>query len=131
MRIQYRPQPRLTSLLVHARADPKPVQNRLFGALGHPQRRTILSELVDDETRALTSLTLALMGNNEDQVTLGQSAQEFQRARTVLIHKHLPRLDASDLITHRKESEVVALTATPAARRLPEYLTALEAVEIG
>ena len=47
MRIQYRPQPRLTSLLVHAREDPKPVQNRLFGVLGHPQRRTILSGLVD------------------------------------------------------------------------------------
>ncbi|WP_266083115.1 DUF7344 domain-containing protein [Haladaptatus caseinilyticus] len=129
--IQYRPDPRLTNLLVHAREDSKSVQNRLFGALGHPQRRTILSGVVDaDDACALTSLTLVVMGDEEGRVPPEVSGREFRRAQTVLVHKHLPRLDASNLITYRKELGMVALTTTPAARRLPEYLTTLDTVEI-
>ncbi|WP_458210877.1 hypothetical protein [Haladaptatus sp. NG-SE-30] len=71
------------------------------------------------------------MENEEDRILSEMFGQEFQQARTVLVHKHLPRLVASDLVTYRKEAERVALMTTPAARRLPEYLATLDAVEIG
>ena len=65
-----------------------------------------------DDTCALTSLTLVLMGDEENRISPEQSGREFQQMQTILVHKHLPRLVARDLVTYRKESEMIALTST-------------------
>ncbi|SIR92918.1 hypothetical protein SAMN05421858_4616 [Haladaptatus litoreus] len=130
IRIRYHPHSRLTTLLKHADNDPNSIQDRCFDALGHPQRRLILAGLVDAENgRALTAITLGLMRTDGNRVSPERSGREFQQARTALIHKHLPRLVANELITYRDASETVAMRETPAAQRLPSYVTTLDAVE--
>lgn len=82
--------------------------NRIFDVLAHPYRRTIIDELTDGDAATVDELAARIADRHR--------SASVRSARRALVHGHLPRLAAADVVAYDPAAERCELDDAVAVR---------------
>lgn len=72
-------------------------------ALAHSQRRALLEYLLEEDPTSVTpSAAVAHLTSTTNQ--------NYQQVETVLVHRHLPRLEDAEIIAYDSDEELLSYT---------------------
>jgi DNA-binding transcriptional ArsR family regulator len=99
--------------------------NRVFDALADPSRRYVLEYLHDrTDPVPVWELAIALAVRTTDRPANQVDIQVVEQAETGIVHVHLPKLEAADLV----ESNEGTLSLTDHAETLPLFTPAYRGI---
>lgn len=98
---------------------PSVTDDRLYRSLASRERRRLLFVLLDREQASVGELARLLVGWEATEGGPMSTPEDYRKARTELVHHHLPMLDDSRLVEYDSGTGVVRARAVdPVVRAL-------------
>lgn len=84
-----------------------------FRALRHPVRRFVIRYLREHERADIDTLATVVTGHRSANSGQIQDRADRETARLLLIHRHLPTLEAAGIVEHDRETGRITLESVP------------------
>lgn len=103
--------------------------DEVFELLGHPRRRHLLDVLAENGKLSVDELVADIADREQGAFYETAPEEATERIRLSLLHRHVPKLTAANVVEYDDEAEMLSLADTDAKQRFLARLQTITALQ--